>query len=205
MGWRWWLLVAVDAPAAVVVGVLEEGLAETGVVGDAGCLALDELAEEGELNVIGHDVGGTLDVSALHEELEVGHDLVLELLEPLVELHVVLVGDGVVVLPSTGLAPVGLGQLEGAGDLGVKGAVPVRGLLVEQDGEDARLDAELDEGTAVGGVGGGQDALLALVAASGASGDVAEFWPGNVIGEHCGVFGGVRGKNEAREGMSGDL
>ena len=188
--------VVVEAPAAEVLGVrvVEEGLAETGVVGDACCLAFDELAEEGELYVIGHDVWGTLDVSALHEELEVGHDLVLELLEPLVELHVVLVRDGVVVLPSTGLAPVGLGELECAGDLCVEGAVPVCGLLVEEDGEHAGLDAELDEGTAVGGVGGGEDALLALVAASGASGDVAEFWPGNVIGEHCGVVGGVRGK-----------
>jgi hypothetical protein len=166
------LVVVVDAATAGVVGVLEEGLAEAGIVGDADCLALDELAEEGELDVIGHDVGRTLDVSALHEELEVGHDLVLELLEPLVELHVVLVGDGVVVLPSTGLAPVRLGQLEGAGNVDVEGAVPVRRLLVEQDGEHAGLDAELDEGTAVG-VGGGQDALLALVAASGASGDVA--------------------------------
>ena len=176
------------------VGGVEEGFAETGIVRNAGCLALDELSQKGEFDVVGHDVGGTLDVSALHEELEVGHDLVLELLEPLVELHVVLVGDGIIVLPSTGLAPVGLGQLQCVVDLGVEGAVPLCGLLVEQDSEDAGLDAELDEGAAIG-VWEGEDALLALVAAGGASGDVSEFWPGEVVGKH----GGFRGKNELRE------
>jgi hypothetical protein len=165
------LLVVVDAASTVVV-VLEESLAKTGIVRDASYLALDEPPEEGEFDIVGHDVGGALDVSTLHEELEVRHDLVLELLEPFVELHVILVRDGVIVLSSTGLAPVGLCELEGAGDLGVEDAVPFRGLFVEEDGEDARLDAELDEGTAVG-VGGGEDALLALIAASGASGDVA--------------------------------
>jgi len=109
---------------------VEEGFAQAGIVRDAGCLALDELSEKGEFDVVGHDVGGTLDVAALHEELEVRHDLVLELLEPLVELHVVLVGDGIVVLASAGLAPVGLGQLQGVVDLGVEGAVPFCGLLV---------------------------------------------------------------------------
>jgi len=130
----------------------------------------------------------------------VGHDLVLELLEPLVELHVVLVSDGVVVLASAGLAPVGLCELQGVVDLCIEGAVPVCGLFVEEDGEDAGLDAELDEGAAVG-VGGGEDALLTLVAASGASRDVSEFWPGEVIGEH----GGFRGENELKGSMFGDL
>jgi hypothetical protein len=88
------------------------------------------------------------------------HDFFLELLEPLVELHVVLVRDGVVVLSSTSLAPVRLGR---------------------------------------------EDALLALVAASGTSGYIAKFWPGEVIGKHGGVVGGVRGKNEGREDMSVDL
>ena len=152
---------------------------------DASCLSLNELAEKGEFDVVGHDVGRTLDVAALHEELEVGHDLVLELLELFVELHVVLVGDGVVVLASAGLAPVGLCELEGMVDLCVEGAVPVSGLLVEKDGEDARLYAELDERAAVG-VGGGEDALLSLVASRGASGDVAEFWPGEVVDKHDG-------------------
>jgi hypothetical protein len=170
----------------VVVVVLEEGFPEAGIVWDARCLTLDELAEKGEFDVVGHDVGWPLDVAALHEELEVGHDLVLELLEPLVELHVVLVGDGVVVLASAGLAPVGLCELQGVVDLRVEGAVPVRGLLVEQDGEHARLDAQLDERAAVGVGGRGEHAFLSLVASGGASGDVAEFWPGDVVCEHGG-------------------
>ena len=180
--------------------ILMEGFAKAGIVWDARCLALDELTEEGELDIVGHDVGGTLDVAALHEELEVGHDLVLELLKPFVKLHVVLVGDGVVVLASTGLAPVGLGELECAGDLCVEGAVPVCGLLVEQDGEHAGLYAELDERAAVG-VWGGEDTFLSLVAASGTSGNIAKFWPGEVVGKHD----GVRGENELREGILDDL
>jgi len=177
----------------IIVLVVEEGFPEAGIVWDARCFTLDELAEEGEFDVVGHDVGGTLDVAALHEELEVGHDLVLELLEPFVELHVVLVGDRVVVLASTGLAPVGLCELQGVVDFGVEGAVPVRGLLVEEDGEDARLDAELDERATVG-VGRGEDTFLSLVASSGTSGDVAEFWPGEVVGMHDddeGIGGGM--------------
>lgn len=187
----------------IIIIILTEGFPEAGIVWDARGLALDELSEEGEFDVVGHDVGWSLDIAALHEELEVGHDLVLELLEPFVELHVVLVRDGVVVLTSTGLAPVGLCELQGAVDLGVEGAVPLCGLLVEEDGEHAGLDAELDERAAVDGevgvvVGRGEDAFLALVAAGGASGDVAKFWPGEVVGKHV----GVRGKNELREGAS---
>ena len=177
-----------------------ESLAKAGIVWDARCLALDELSEEGELDVVGHDVRGTLDVAALHEELEVGHDLVLELLEPFVELHVVLVGDGVVVLASAGLAPVGLCELQGVVDLCVEGAVPFCGLLVEEDGEHAGLYAELDEGAGIL-VGRGEDALLTLVAASGASGDVSEFWPGEVVGKHD----GLRGENGLGRDMDEDL
>jgi hypothetical protein len=45
----WWLLIVVDddAAATVVEVVLEEGLTETGIMRDAGCLALDEFAKEG--------------------------------------------------------------------------------------------------------------------------------------------------------------
>jgi hypothetical protein len=169
----------------VIIVIVEQGFPEAGIVWDASGLTLDEFSEEGEFDVVGHDVGWTLDVAALHEELEVGHDLVLELLEPFVELHVVLVGDGIVVLTSTGLAPVGLCELQGVVDLGVEGAVPFGGLLVEEDGEDARLDAELDERAAVG-VGRGEDTFLPLVASGGTSGDVAEFWPGEVFDKHVG-------------------
>ena len=58
--------------------------------------------------------------------------------------------------------------------------------------------AELDEGAAVV-VGRGEDTLLSLVASGGASGDVAEFWPGEVVGKHA---DGVWGRNVAREDMT---
>jgi len=169
--------------------IVEECLPNPGIMRNACCLALDKLSQEGEFDVVGHDVGGTLDVATLHEQLKVGHDLVLELLEPLVEFHVVLVCDRVIVLTSTGLAPVSLCKLESVVDLAVKGAIPVSGLLVEEDGEYAGLNAELDERATVG-VGMGEDALLSLITSGGASRDVTEFWPGEVVGEH----GGVRGK-----------
>jgi hypothetical protein len=167
----------------VIIIIVKVGLSEAGIVWDASCLTLDELSEEGEFDVVGHDVGWPLDVASLHEQLEVGHDLVLELLEPFVKLHVILVGDGVVVLASTGLAPVGLCELQGMVDLCVEGAVPVCGLLVEENGEDTGLYAELDERAAIG-VGRGEDTFLSLVASSGASGDVAKFWPGEVVDKH---------------------
>ena len=52
--------------------------------------ALDEFSEKAQLNVVEHDVGSPL---ILHEEPEVGHVLVLELLKPLA-LHVVLLAMG---------------------------------------------------------------------------------------------------------------
>ena len=108
--------------------VLEEGLTKTGIVRNARGLALDKLSEKGELDVVGHDVGGALNVTALHQQLEVGHDLVLELLKPLMEFHMVLVGDGVIVLTATSLAPVGLCELEGMVNFIVEGAIPFGGL-----------------------------------------------------------------------------
>jgi len=110
--------------------VLKEGLPKAGIVRNACGLALDELSEKGELDVVWHDVGGALNVAALHQQLEVGHDLVLELLEPLVEFHVVLVGDGVVVLTSTSFAPIGLCEFEGMVDLTVEGTIPLCSLSI---------------------------------------------------------------------------
>ena len=86
-----------------------------------------------------HDVGRALYVALLHEEFEVGHALVLELLKPLVELHVVLVSAGVVVLAPTGLAPIRLCELEGCLNFAVEDSVPFCGLAVQPDGEDAGL------------------------------------------------------------------
>lgn len=180
--------------------VLEEGLTQAGIVRNARSLTLDKLSEKGELDVVGHVVGGALNVAALHQQLEVRHDLVLELLEPLVEFHVVLVGDGVIVLTSTSLAPIGLCELEGMVDLSIETAIPFGGLGIQQYGEDAGLYAKLNKGTTVG-VGRGEDTLLSLVASCSTSGDVAKFWPGEVVGKHS----GVRGKNEVKESILVDL
>ena len=43
---------------------------------------LNELLEEGEFDVVGHDIGWALNIAALHEQLEVGHNLVLVSLPP---------------------------------------------------------------------------------------------------------------------------
>jgi hypothetical protein len=157
---------------------------------DACGLTLDELSEKGEFDIVRHDIGGTLDVATLHEEFKVRHDLVLELLKPLVELHMILVGDGVIVLTSASLAPKGLCEFEGMVDLGVKSAIPLGSLPIKEDGENAGLYAKLNKRAAVG-IGGGEDTFLSLIASGSTSGDIAKLWPGEVVGEHS----GVRGKN----------
>jgi hypothetical protein len=187
-----------DGGGVVIIIIFKEGPPDAGIVWDTRCSTPDEPSEEGEFEVVGHYVGWTLDVAALYEELEVGHHLVLELLEPLLKLHVVLVGLGVVVLASAGLAPEGLCELDGVVDLRVQNAVPICGLFVEEDGEHAGLYAELDERAAVVG-GRGKDAFLSLVGSGGASGDAAEFWPGEVVNEHDDE---VSGKNVSREDMT---
>lgn len=171
-------------------------------MGDACRLPLDEFAEEGEFDVVGHDVRRAVDLALLHEHLEVGHDLVFELLKPFVQFHVVLVCTRIVVLPPARLAPVGLGELEGAGDLAVEDAVPLGCLLVEFHGKDARLDAQLQHGASVG-VGRAEDALMALVAAGSAARDVAEFGPWQVVSEH--VVGGGWEEVAGRETESVEL
>jgi hypothetical protein len=62
------------------------------------------------------------------------------------------------------------------------------------------LYTELNKRTAIG-VGRGEDTLLSLVASCSAPGDVAKFWPGEVVGKHS----GVRGKNELKERKRKDL
>lgn len=116
---------------------------------DTGGLPVDEPLEEAELEVVGHDIRRALYLPLLHEQFEVRHDLVFELLQPLVKFHVVLISTGIVILPAPSLAPVGLGQLESAVDLGVEDTIPFCGLTVESDGQDARLDSELDNGAAL--------------------------------------------------------
>ena len=48
---------------------------------DASPLTLDELSKEGELLVVGHDVGGTTNLALCDEHFQMGHDFVFELLE----------------------------------------------------------------------------------------------------------------------------
>ena len=43
-------------------------------------LTFDELAEEGEFLVIGHDIWGTANLSLCDEHFQMGHDFVFELL-----------------------------------------------------------------------------------------------------------------------------
>jgi hypothetical protein len=104
------------------------------------------------------------------------HNLILELLEPFMELHMILVCTGIIVLAPSCLAPVSLCQLEGVVDFAVKDAVPLRGLAVEFDAEDAGLDTQLEDSAAVV-IGRAQDTLLALVAARGTTGDVSQLGP----------------------------
>ena len=53
---------------------------QPGVVRDVSSLTFDELAEEGEVLVIGHDVRGTANLPLCDEHLQMGHDFVFELL-----------------------------------------------------------------------------------------------------------------------------
>lgn len=85
-----------------------DGVPQTRIMRDVGRLPLDEFAQESELDVVGHEIGWALDVAFLHEEFEVAHRLVFELLKPLVQLHMILIRPRIVVLPSPCLSPVGL-------------------------------------------------------------------------------------------------
>lgn len=55
-------------------------LANPRVVGDISSLPLNKLLKECELDIFWHDVRWPLDFPLLHEELEVSHDFILELL-----------------------------------------------------------------------------------------------------------------------------
>lgn len=111
------------------------------VVWDTVALAVDEAAHEGELDMVWHDIGRASDLALLEKELEVGHTFVLELLQPLVQFHMVLVGARVVILTTTGLPPESFCFLEGAIDLCIQQAIPLGCKRVELDCEDAWLDA----------------------------------------------------------------
>ena len=119
------------------------GSSQSRIVGDAGRLSLNELAQERELQVIRHNVRRSLNFAFLHEQFEMGHDFVLQLLKPLVQLHVVLIGAGVIVLTSPSFSPIRLCEFERTSNLAVKRAVPVACLSVEANREDAWLHAQL--------------------------------------------------------------
>lgn len=86
-------------------------------MGDSGFVAFDESSQKRKFDVVGHDIRRALDVALLHEQFEMGHGLVFQLLKPLVELHMILISTGVVILASPCLAPVGFCEFEGAIDL----------------------------------------------------------------------------------------
>lgn len=155
-------------------------VAQARVMRDARGLARNEAAHEGQLDALGHDVRRALDVALLHQQLEVRHALVLQLLEPLVELHMVLVRARVVVLAPARLAPECLRQLQRALHLAVEHAVLLGRAPVELDGEHAGLDAQLED-CAPGAVGGPERALGALVPAGRAARDVPELGPRQVV------------------------
>ena len=54
---------------------------QPGVVRYVRSLTFDELSEERELLVIGHDVWGTANLSLCDEHFQMGHDFVFQLLE----------------------------------------------------------------------------------------------------------------------------
>ena len=96
------------------------------------------------------------------------------------ELHVVLVGPRVVVLPPPCLPPVRLGELQCAIDLGVERTVPIASLAIEAHREYAGLDTELKE-TAPFVIRSAENALLALVAPGRATRNVTELRPREVV------------------------
>ena len=72
---------AVDANGKLRLMFISRGETSLpGVVRDVSGLPFDELAEEGEILVIGHDVRGTADFALGDEHFQMGHDLVFELL-----------------------------------------------------------------------------------------------------------------------------
>lgn len=118
---------------------VQVGSPQAWVVGDAGRLSLDELPQERELQVVRHNVWRALDLALLHEQFEMGHDFVLQLLKPLVQLHVILIGTSVIILTSPSLSPIRLRELERTGDFAVECAVPVACLSIEANCENAWL------------------------------------------------------------------
>ena len=95
----------------------------------------------------------------------------------------VLVSLCVVVLSSTGLAPVGFSAFERLLDARVEQGVPGACERVEFDGEDAWLDAQLEDSPA-GVVWWAEGAFGTLVPSGCASGDVPEFGPWEVVCLH---------------------
>lgn len=120
------------------------GITKTRIMRNASSLALDKFLKECELQVICHVVRRPLDVAFLHEHFQVGHGLVLELLQPLVKFHVILVSAGIIVLPSPGLAPVRFGELKSTYDFGIQSTVPVTSLAVEEHGQHTWLHSKLE-------------------------------------------------------------
>lgn len=66
------------------IAIIHSRMSKSRVMWGASSLSLDKLPEEGELDVVRHDIRRPLDVSALHQQFQMGHDFVLQLLQPFV-------------------------------------------------------------------------------------------------------------------------
>ena len=91
-----------------------------------------------------------------------GHYFVLQLLKPLVQLHVVLIGAGVIILPSPCFSPVRLCELECTRDFAVQCAVPVACLTIKANCENAWLHAQLQNAASFW-IGWAQNTFLTLI------------------------------------------
>lgn len=118
-------------------------LAQSRVMRNISSLPLNKLLKECELDVFRHDVWWSLNLSFLHKKLKVCHDFVFELLQPLVEFHMILVRLRIVVLPASCLSPVGLRKFERVIDFSVQNSVPLARLSIESNSQDTGLDSEL--------------------------------------------------------------
>lgn len=128
-------------PLPLLLLLVPRHVAQARVMRHARGLAGYETPHKRQVDAVRHGIRRALDLALLHEQLEVGHALVLELLQPLVQLHVVLVRARVVVLPPAGLPPVRLRQLQRGLHFGVEQPVLLGCARVEAHGEHAGLDA----------------------------------------------------------------
>jgi hypothetical protein len=97
---------------------------------DARRLSLDKFPEKRQFDVVWHGVWWSLNIAFLHEKLQVRHRLVFQLLQPLVKFHVVLISPCIVILASSGFAPVSFRHFECAINFIVERPIPIACLSI---------------------------------------------------------------------------